>query len=280
MAEVYCYSLRIRMTFLILRCIFLLLTNAKYIIVILARSSPIILEDVMARLLVFALSETTRQETGYEVIARDIDENKWVIIPALPTDQLIINGIAAWDIFAVTEADISPDPYSQRSGVYEVQTSQYLPRMINKPITDNEERNSILDKLAMSTIEELDSSPEWVGLLREVSIEDVIFREKPQPMVGYNLNRTFFWECRLLFHDKFGREWLFSTKQGTTCKDMRFKAYWKSIALRNGQSIEANKEKWIDYMQVNRTYLLVEYITSKYRRQIPVISGVLCIKQV
>ena len=56
----------------------------------------------LAKLLVLSLAETTSdKEKGYAVIARNLDNNSWVIIPTLSKKLFKIDGKYVWDIFAV-----------------------------------------------------------------------------------------------------------------------------------------------------------------------------------
>ncbi|KKM12195.1 hypothetical protein SY88_04965 [Clostridiales bacterium PH28_bin88] len=233
----------------------------------------------MAKLLVLSLAETTRHfDTGYEVIARNLDDNSWVIIPSLPKNLLIINGRAAWDIFGTTEADIKVNISANRSGVYEVDTKNYYPNMIQPPIKENSERDGVLYGISSESVQELSSSPEWVGLLREPAIKDIIFEERYADAPGYNPQQTFYWECRLEFNDKHGNQWRYNKGPGVACKDMRFKAYWLDIVTHRKEQFRECKEKWINYMQTNTTYLLIEFIPNPYYSHISMVSGILCIK--
>lgn len=235
----------------------------------------------MARLLVLALAETTRNPaTGYQVIARNLDDNSWVIIPTLPKKLLFNSGKVAWDIFGVTEADITPKPYENRSGVYEVSTNTYIPKIIAPPIIDNNERNKMLYSLSDDNKQSLEASSEWVGLLRDSKIVDLKFRQRHADRSDFNPRQTFYWECRIDFEDKYGSSWGYrTTDSGVACKDMRFKAYWRDICLSERNPRE-KKIKWLKYMQDNPTYLLIEFLPkppggSGYTAMI---SGVLSIK--
>ncbi|MGG3927687.1 hypothetical protein ABET51_17115 [Metabacillus fastidiosus] len=231
----------------------------------------------MARLLVLSLAETNRRRDGYAIIARNIDDSKngWVIIPSLEESLMTINRENQWDIFAVTNSDIQRNPFANRNQVYKVSKSEYLPTMIKSPITDNVLRNKILNSLSSKKISEL--SGQWVGILKDCIIEDIIFKAKTNEN---NLvpNQTFYWECRILFSDSEGNSWDYNTVTGVVCKDMRFKAYWRDLFLTNREAFNEKKEKWINYMKQNHTYLLIEFIPHDYYGTIAMVSGVFCIK--
>ncbi|HDR6217362.1 hypothetical protein [Bacillus cereus] len=231
----------------------------------------------MAKLLVLSLAETTRQDDGYAVIARNIEkqESGWVIIPSLPEHQLNIDGKNQWDIFAVTEADIKIDISANRNEVYKVDTSSHLPSMIKNPLTNNVHRNKLLEYLSTDKISELNGH--WVGILKDCVIDDIIFRKKPHE-INLDQRKTFYWECRIVFSDSVGNSWHYNTAPGVACKDMRFKAYWKDLFLTNRDVFEEKKEKWINYMRLNHTYLLIEFIPNDYYGTIAMVSGVFCIK--
>lgn len=231
----------------------------------------------MAKILVLSLTETTRQIDGYEVIGLNLDNNSWVIIPKLPSKLLKNNGQIAWDIFGVTEADIIVDPYSRRSQIYEVITYDYLPSMIHQPITDNKKRIKLLESISSNSVNELEASSNWVGLIKDCNITDIIFREK-NGEVQPNLDRTFYWECRISFTDKSGKCWNYKAP-GIACKDMRFKAYWKDLFNRDSSYFEKSKLKWLDYLRENQSYLLIEFIPNEYYGTIAMVSGIFCIKR-
>ncbi|MGE7683905.1 hypothetical protein [Peribacillus simplex] len=231
----------------------------------------------MAKLLVLSLAETTRQVNGYAVIARNIEnqDSGWVIIPSLPEQQLNIDGKNQWDIFAVTEADLEIDYSANRNEVYNVKTISYLPSMIKKSITDNVNRNKLLEYLSCDTIPEL--SGHWVGILKDCIIDDIIFRKKSHEN-NLDPRQTFYWECRIVFSDSVGNRWQYNIAPGVACKDMRFKAYWKDLFLTNRDAFEEKKEKWINYMRKNHSYLLIEFIPNDFYGTIAMVSGVFCIK--
>lgn len=231
----------------------------------------------MTKLLVLSLAETTRAKDGYAVIARNIEEreNGWVIIPSLQKDLLSINGKNEWDIFAVTEAEIRNDIFANRNQVYKVGTSSYLPSMVKNPVTDNIIRKNTLEFLSSNSISDLNG--QWVGILKDCIIDDIIFREKPHES-NLNPSETFYWECRIVFSDRQGNRWQYNTAPGVACKDMRFKAYWKDLFLTNREGFIEKKEKWINYMRLNHTYLLIEFIPNDYYGTIAMVSGVFCIK--
>jgi hypothetical protein len=232
----------------------------------------------MAKLLVLSLTETTREKDGYEVIAINIEDKSWIIIPKLPRSLLVRNGEIAWDIFGVTEADIKVNPYSRRSQVFEVITDNYLPKMVNEPIVDNKRRMELLESIASTSVNELDSNSNWVGLLKDCDITEILFREKPG-IVNPNKKRTFYWECRINFTDVNGDCWSYNTAPGIACKDMRFKAYWKDLFNRDSTLFEAKKLKWLDYLKLNYSYLLIEFIPNEYYGTIAMVSGIFCIKR-
>lgn len=232
----------------------------------------------MARLLVLSLAETTSNPTsGYAVIARNLDSGGWVIIPTLPKKLLKIDGEYAWDIFAVTEADLKKI-FEQRSDIYEVDTDNYLPKMISPPIKSNHERKRVLEELSNDTVTELSESSSWAGILRNPQISNLLFYKRKEDDPAYDENLTFYWECRLDFADQNGTKWRYKTAPGVAVKDMRFKAYWKDLFQNRNDAFEESKEKWIEYMIENDTYLLIEFYPNSYYGQIAVISGVISIK--
>lgn len=232
----------------------------------------------MAKLLTLALAETTRQDTGYEIIAKNIDDDSWVIIPALSNEHMFINNKSQWDVLAITEADISP-LYGNRSGVYEVLTNQYYPQLIKEPVVNNLEKIEILKKYSNDSIKTINSSKEWVGLLEAPIITDIIFRKKNNEY-DVNYKKTFFWECRIDFIDKNNDTWKYGDKQGIACKDKRFKSYWKELMNKRDWEFQEKKEKWLKYIEENVTYLLIEFIPNDYYGNIAMISGIYSIKDI
>ena len=236
----------------------------------------------MARLLVLALAETTRNpNTGYQVIARNLDDNSWVLIPTLPKNLLYNNGKIAWDIFGVTEVDIQVKPYAKRSGVFEVNSESYIPTMIIPPVSDTEERNKLLYNLSEDDAKSLESSSEWVGLLRDPYIHNLTFKTRYTDRSEFNPKFTFYWECRIEFEDVYGNAWSYrTTDPGVACKDMRFKAYWRDVCLNSPRMFEEKKVKWLKYMQDNPTYLLIEFLPKPPggNGYTAMISGVLSIR--
>lgn len=230
----------------------------------------------MAKILVLSLTETTRQIDGYEIIGINLDDSGWVIIPKLPSSLLRNNGQIAWDIFGVTEADIIVDASSNRSQVYKVNTSNYLPSLIHSPITDNKKRIGLLESISSNSVNELKNTRNWVGLLKNCNITDIIFREKNEEQL--NLNQTFYWECRIDFTDQGGDCWKYKAP-GIVCKDMRFKSYWKDFFNRDSTNFEKSKLKWLDYLKKNQSYLLIEFIPNEYHGTIAMVSGIFCIKE-
>lgn len=232
----------------------------------------------MADLLVVSLTETTRQNDGYEVIAKNLKDNSWVIIPSLPEDMMYSeDGKNEWDILAVTRADIKLRLFEQRSGIYDVVKDTFPPKMIKEPVIDNVKRREVLDKLATIDLNSIKDSNEWVGLLKNPIINNVIFRKRKENEHTYDINKSFFWECRMDFNDTFGNSIRYGSNIGTVCKDMRFKSYWKDVKNKRESSYKDCKEKWINYMITNNTYFIIEYIPNKYYGSIGMISGIICI---
>ncbi|PYE49669.1 hypothetical protein HUB98_09930 [Paenibacillus barcinonensis] len=232
----------------------------------------------MARLLVLSLAETTSDPTkGYAVIARNIDNSSWVIIPTLPKELLRIEEEYAWDIFAVTEVEIRR-VLNLRSDIYEVEVENYLPKMIAPPIKSVLERIKVLNELSSDTITELSESTSWVGILKNPRISNLTFSPRKENELGYDRELTFYWECRLDFSDIIGSKWKYKVAPGVAVKDMRFKAYWRDILLTRQQQFRESIYKWIDYMILNNTYLLIEFYPNDYYGQIAVISGVFSLK--
>ncbi|MCM3226324.1 hypothetical protein [Terribacillus saccharophilus] len=233
----------------------------------------------MAKLLVLSLAETTRdKDSGYAVIARNLDDESWVIIPTLPKELFLVEEEYAWDIFAITEADIVRK-FDNRNEVYYVNQENYLPYMIEPPIKSNRRRKWLLDNLSTSSIEELQNNSSWVGIIRNPQIDDLMFSERKQDTFGYDINQTFYWECRLDFHDEFNFKWNYRTAPGVAVKDMRFKAYWRDVMISRRDYFLEKKIKWISYMQENDTYLLVEFYPNDFLGSVAVISGVISINK-
>lgn len=232
----------------------------------------------MADLLVVSLTETTRQDDGYEIIAKNLEDNSWVIIPSMPESMMFNEeGKSQWDILAVTRADIKLRLFEQRSGIYDVVIDAFFPKMIKEPIIDNTKRIEILDELSTMNLNDITNSNEWVGLLKNPLISDIIFRKRKENEYSYNENKPFFWECRIDFNDTSGNGLRYGHNVGTVCKDLRFKSYWKDIKNKRGNLYGECKEKWIDYMMSNNTYFIIEYIPNKYYGSIGMISGIVCI---
>lgn len=60
----------------------------------------------VSRLLTLALVETTRNQSMYAVAAYDIDDDCWVYLKEIPTEEFTDDsGDSVWDIFTITEAD-------------------------------------------------------------------------------------------------------------------------------------------------------------------------------
>ncbi|WP_411738432.1 hypothetical protein [Peribacillus sp. S4] len=233
----------------------------------------------MAKLLVLSLAETTRdKDRGYAVIARNLENNTWVIIPTLPKELFKIENEYAWDIFAVTEADIVRK-IGNRDNVYEVNKENYLPYMIEPPLKSNKRKTEILEKISSNSILELQNNSEWVGILKNPTIEDLLFYKRNEENPFYDINQTFFWECRLIFHDEEMYKWKYKAADGVAVKDMRFKSYWRDVILNRGELFDEKKDKWIDYMENNNTYLLVEFYPGTYMSSVAVLSGVLSINK-
>lgn len=229
----------------------------------------------MTKLLVLSLAETTSSPDGYAIIAKDIEKGDWIIIPSLSNSRMFIDGKAQWDLFAVTEAELSVSLIN-RKGIYDVITKNYRPKMITSPIKDNKKRIELLESLSKETKSEIVEDSQWVGILRNADIKNMLFHRRYTDRVGYDPERTFYWESRLIFSDHLGDTWKFKTP-GVVCKDMRFKAYWKDLMLTREEEFEDSKEKWVNYMQTNQTYLLIEFIPNDYHGIIPMVSGVICI---
>ncbi|MGE6664602.1 hypothetical protein [Paenibacillus xylanexedens] len=232
----------------------------------------------MSKLLVLSLAETTKDPTqGYAVIAKDLESNDWVIIPTLPKELLKNDEGYAWDIFAVTEADLRR-VINNRSDIYEVDTDSYRPYMVSPPVKSYEERKRILEDISNDTINELTASSSWVGILRNPQISNLLFVKRKEEEHAYDPEQTFYWECRLDFHDRKGTKWRYKVAPGVAVKDMRFKAYWRDLMMKRSESFEVSKLKWINYMIENDTYFLIEFYPNDYYGQIAVISGVITIK--
>lgn len=233
----------------------------------------------MARLLVLSLAETTsHKESGYAVIARNLDENKWVIIPSLSKNLLIIDNKHQWDIFAITQVELKRR-FDTRSDIYDVDIFNYMPYMLNKPITNNDERKKILDELSSDNIKDIVESSSWAGILKEPSIETMIFEKRKITNSNYDPKQTFFWECRLSFSDHAGYRWQYKKAAGVAVKDMRFKAYWRDLFLKRPDEYDDKKEKWLEYMRKNRTYLLVEFYPSDFLGVVAVVSGIISLNE-
>jgi hypothetical protein len=228
----------------------------------------------LAKLLVLSLAETQRDPlTGYAVIARNLENNSWVIIPTLPKRLLRIDNEYAWDIFGVTEVDLRRR-IGARSDIYEVDTDNYQPRMISPPIKSNRERKRILEELSNDSITELTDSTSWAGILKNPVITGMEFYKRKEDDYNYDPNQTFYWECRLDFADVRGYKWKYKIAPGVAVKDMRFKSYWRDVCILREDKFEESKEKWIRYMTNNTTYLLVEFYPNQYYGTIAVVSGI------
>jgi len=233
----------------------------------------------LAKLLVLSLAETTSdKDNGYAVIARNLDNDSWVIIPTLPRELFRIDGKYVWDIFAITEADIIRR-FDNRSNVYDVNQSNYLPYMVQPPYKSNTQRREFLESLSFDSTINLQNSSSWVGILKTSKINELFFYERKQDDLLYDVNQTFYWECRIDFTDEYGYQWRYKKAPGIAVKDMRFKAYWRDLMISRKELFSEKKQKWIEYMKENDTYFLIEFYPSSFLGSVAVISGVLCINK-
>ncbi|NLB74231.1 MAG: hypothetical protein GX795_09450, partial [Firmicutes bacterium] len=90
----------------------------------------------MPRLLTLSLTETTRGENDYQVIARDLDNDRWVMV-SVPREEFRSGQDVKWDLFAVTEADVEEKPRRSRPEEY-VLTQASTPRLTGRYSTPDQ----------------------------------------------------------------------------------------------------------------------------------------------
>lgn len=207
----------------------------------------------MSRLLTLALSETrnSNNENGYEVIAWNIDESKWVLIRRLPMRQFKVGKDIIWDVFSITEAKLEIDYSDSRDEVFNIDYS-LQPRMIDR-ISDNNKKIEILEKLSVNNVrQDIYKKGHNVGLVKPQKLDDIYFNKKRDGSDDILFN----WESRIIFSDS-NELWSWSNG-GVPCKDMRWKKYWHQLRLERQHKFDDKVIKWRDYMCNSYTYFLIE----------------------
>jgi hypothetical protein len=228
--------------------------------------------QALPRLLTLSLTETTRGENDYQVIARDLDNDRWVMV-SVPREEFRSGQDVKWDLFAVTEADVEEKPRRSRPEEY-VLTQASTPRLTGRYSTPDQ-RIEILADLAVGSItNDIKKSPGYVGIVVVDTVQDISMSIKGHELDqnDFDPERRFFWESRIKFIND-GLWW------NRPCKDMRWKQYWLDVKERREHDFEALKKKWISYISNHHTYFLIEFYAATPRfpgKKYPVISGVHC----
>lgn len=218
----------------------------------------------MAKLLTLSLTETTTSE--YEVVAWDIDNNRWVLIPRLPFSASTIDNKPVWDLFQVTKANIVRDVRETRSNVHRIDMTT-PPEPLE--VVTGDERLAILQ--ALSKNQSVNSplfTDNYVTIVEPDSITDIIMTPKENVI---DIKKPFYWESRVEFFLG-GRNWEPArTKVGVACKDLRWKTFWHEIQHNRSSYFNTARDKWLRILTKNKTFLVIEYYNNHSNY---VISGV------
>ncbi|MFD0710995.1 hypothetical protein [Paenibacillus sp. GCM10027626] len=209
----------------------------------------------MANLLTLALTETT--QTQYEVVAWDLDENKWVLLPKLPLNSATIDNKPVWDLFQVTSANIARDYTEARSNVHRIDYT-IPPKPVD--IITGDDRLKWLHKLSLNkSVDTPIGTTTYVTMVEPDNITDIIMTPKENVA---ELRRPFFWENRIEFQLN-GVTWEPAmSKVGVACKDLRWKTFWHEIALNRPTYFLAARNKWLKFLSKNKTFFVVEYYNN------------------
>lgn len=219
---------------------------------------------LLANLLTLALTETTRTE--YEVVAWDLNQNRWVLMTRIPINHSGLGGKPVWDLFQVTIAEIEHSPGERRSNVCRI-IAGTIPKPSN--YLKGDQRLSILLQLSKNQIV---TSPQgtdnYVTIVRTEEVSDIITSEKDS---CEDNNQPFFWENRIEFKQN-GQYWTpASGRIGVACKDLRWKTYWHEIAKNHPEHIFEARDKWRRILNDNSTFFVIEFYNA---HQNYVIAGV------
>ncbi|MCD1259741.1 hypothetical protein B5M42_012945 [Paenibacillus athensensis] len=208
----------------------------------------------MANLLTLALTETT--QTEYEVVAWDLDNKKWVLLPRLPLNTATVDNTPVWDLFQVTRAEIMRANGEQRSNVHVIS-----PRTQPVPVTTipREDRLDWLNYLShRNSVDTPKGTNSFVTLVEPDNITE-IYMQRKEPDNRFDETKPFFWENRIEF---FHNNILWETsrvKVGVPCKDLRWKTYWHEVAFNRDNYFWTAREKWLNTLRQNRTFFVIEY---------------------
>ncbi|MGI6148329.1 MAG: hypothetical protein ACOYEU_03115 [Limnochordia bacterium] len=217
----------------------------------------------MSRLLTMALVETTRDPASYAVAAYDIDEETWVYFKGIPMAEFLdSSGNPVWDIFSITEAEYveqrrGRDP---RPGIVNLTNSSQP--VITSRITTDRARLQWLDEIASADVRSIYTSTEYFGLIPVREVNGVYFRvhEGKRRQRQFTLESPFYWEARVIFTDPSGAAWSFP------CKDLRWKTYFWQQVHERGRSVEELQERWMDALNDNQTYFIIEIYPPMFDR--------------
>ncbi|MNO53243.1 hypothetical protein D3C76_436820 [compost metagenome] len=208
----------------------------------------------MTKLLTLALTETT--QTSYEVVAWNLDDKNYVLIPGLPYNAALVDGKPVWDLFQVTEAEIKKTPNESRSNVFSV-LNTLPPTPIGK--VEGEDRLTWLHRLSLN--KSVDSplyTNNYVTLVEPEEIIDIIMTPKESCL---DRKKPFYWESRIEFvlNNTIWRP--AASKIGVASKDLRWKTYWHEITA-NSPNFLVARDKWLKILNKNRTFFVIEYYNN------------------
>lgn len=221
----------------------------------------------MPNLLTLALTETTR--STYEVVAWDLDNGGWILLPALPISTATQNGIAFWDLFQITSAKIKRDISEMRSNVYRLVSSE-TPQPKEKIV--GTDRLNWLSRLARGqSVTSPVGNDTYITLIEAERITDIVMTKKNESISGFSIVRPFYWENRVEFEHN-NLIWSSAAgRVGVACKDLRWKTYWHEMAYYQPNKFLFSRDKWLRILNKNRTFLLIEYYNA---HRVYVIAGV------
>lgn len=233
---------------------------------------PTVVEALMMpNLLTLSLTETTREEESYQVIARDLDNGRWVAMH-VPRTQFRKGSAPVWDLFGVTRASYSKNPNDSRPEKCVLDPS--VTPVLLESILDRSRRLELLRELSSRTIREIYDAPNtYFGVVPIDRCRDISMapkRDSRQP--GYDLSKLFFWEARIGFREN-GSD----SVSSAACKDLRWKKYWYDVQNNRPEQFGDVKRKWIDYMNTHHTFFIIEIYTLHRGVNHYAISGVHCL---
>lgn len=226
---------------------------------------------MVPNLLTLSLTETTREEESYQVIARDLDNERWVMMH-VPRTQFREGSDPVWDLFGITTAFYNDDPGDPRPEKCILDMTQTP--IFQGPILDDGERLQILQGLLSDDLGAIyEATDVYIGIVNVAGCHDITWRPKTNTnQKGYDLNKLFFWEARVAFADN-RRD----SELSLPCKDLRWKQYLYNVHNRRPDEFEDVKRKWMDYMNTHHTFFIIEIYPPWQGHNYAAISGAHCL---